>query len=53
MGRRNIFSDTCGFSTTFDILLFLVMISIAAIILLPEILGNTQAESALESIYTP
>ncbi len=49
MGRRNIFSDACGFSTTFDILLFLVMISIAAIILLPEILGNTQVESALES----
>ncbi|HEY9207229.1 MAG TPA: hypothetical protein VIO58_15055, partial [Candidatus Methanoperedens sp.] len=48
-GRRDICADTRGFSTTFDILLFLFMISIAAVILLPAITGNTQVESALET----
>ncbi len=45
----NIFKDTNGFSTTLDILLFLVMISIAAVILLPTITGNTQIKTAIES----
>ena len=48
-GQVNIFRDTDGFSTTLDILLFLVMISIAAVILLPTITGNTQIKAAIES----
>jgi hypothetical protein len=41
--------DTCGFSTTFDVILFLILISICAVILLPSITGNTQINSALSS----
>jgi competence protein ComGC len=44
-----IFNDTRGFSTTLDILLFLVMISIAAVILLPTIIGNTQIKNEIEA----
>ena len=47
--RRNISADTCGFSTTFDVLLFLMMVSVCAVILLPTITGSTQIRSALES----
>ena len=43
------YDDTNGFSTAFDIFLFLIMISISAMILLPSITGNTQIKSALES----
>lgn len=42
-------TDTSGFSTAFDIFLFLILVSICAIILLPSITGNTQIKSALES----
>src|SRR5665811_1848755 len=42
-------TDTCGFSTTFDVILFLVLISISAVILLPSMTGNTQINSALSS----
>lgn len=42
-------TDTCGFSTTFDVILFLILISISAVILLPSITGNTQINSALSS----
>ncbi|MFA4957388.1 MAG: hypothetical protein WC556_10510 [Candidatus Methanoperedens sp.] len=42
-------TDTCGFSTTFDVILFLILISICAVILLPSITGNTQINSALSS----
>ena len=42
-------NDTCGFSTTFDVILFLILISICAVILLPSITGNTQINSALSS----
>lgn len=46
----NTFSkDTRGFSTTLDIFLFLVMISISAVILLPTITGNTQVKSVIET----
>jgi len=48
-GKGIFLSDTCGFSTAFDIFLFLVLISISAVILLPSITGNTQIKSALES----
>jgi|SRR5659263_32858 len=47
--RSDFYKDTGGFSTTFDIFLFLIMISISAMILLPSITGNTQIKSALES----
>ncbi|MCX9084408.1 MAG: hypothetical protein OIN87_06390 [Candidatus Methanoperedens sp.] len=46
---RSILTDTCGFSTTFDIILFLILISISAVILLPSITGNTQVNSAIGS----
>ncbi len=46
---RSFFTDTCGFSTTFDVILFLILISICAVILLPSITGNTQINSALSS----
>ncbi len=42
-------TDTCGFSTTFDVILLLILISICAVILLPSITGNTQINSALGS----
>lgn len=42
-------SDTGGISTVIDIFLFLVMVSISAVILLPAITGNTQIKSAIES----
>src|SRR5659263_533984 len=42
-------TDTFGFSTTFDVILFLILISISAVILLPSITGNTQINSALSS----
>lgn len=48
-GKRIFITDTCGFSTAFDIFLFLVLVSISAVILLPSITGNTQIKSALES----
>jgi len=47
--ERIFITDTCGFSTAFDIFLFLVLVSISALILLPSITGNTQIKSALES----
>ncbi|KPQ41378.1 MAG: hypothetical protein MPEBLZ_04087 [Candidatus Methanoperedens nitroreducens] len=47
--KNGFYKDTGGFSTTFDIFLFLIMISISAMILLPSITGNTQIKSALES----
>jgi len=43
------FNDTNGFSTTFDIFLFLILISVCAVILLPSITGDVQIKSALES----
>ena len=50
MKRKNgFYKDTGGFSTTFDIFLFLILISISAMILLPSITGNTQIKAALES----
>lgn len=45
--NRPFLTDTCGFSTTFDVILFLILISISAVILLPSITGNTQINSAL------
>lgn len=42
-------NDTNGFSTTFDIFLFLILISISAVVLLPSITGDAQIKSALES----
>jgi hypothetical protein len=47
--ERSFLTDTCGFSTTFDVILFLILISISAVILLPSITGNTQINSALSS----
>jgi hypothetical protein len=47
--RISFLTDTCGFSTTFDVLLFLILISICAVILLPTFTGNTQINSALSS----
>ena len=47
--KINFYNDTEGFSTVFDIFLFLIMVSISAMILLPSITGNTQIRSALES----
>lgn len=46
---RSFLTDACGFSTTFDVILFLILISISAVILLPSITGNTQINSALSS----
>ncbi|MBU4139788.1 MAG: hypothetical protein KJ729_07625 [Euryarchaeota archaeon] len=45
----NFYSDTRGFSTTFDVLIFLVLISVAAVILLPTITGNIQVRSVIDS----
>jgi hypothetical protein len=47
--ERSFLTNTCGFSTTFDVILFLILISICAVILLPSITGNTQINSALSS----
>jgi hypothetical protein len=47
--ERSFLTDTCGFSTTFDVILFLILISICAVILLPSITANTQINSALGS----
>ncbi|MCX9082683.1 MAG: hypothetical protein OIN83_10845 [Candidatus Methanoperedens sp.] len=47
--RIGFYHDTKGFSTALDIFLFLILISISAMILLPSITGNTQIKSALES----
>lgn len=49
--KHNIFflNDSCGFSTTFDVILFLILISISAVILMPSNTGNTQINSALDS----
>ena len=41
--------DTRGFSTTIDVLIFLVLISIASVILLPTITGNIQVRSVMDS----
>ena len=46
--RIGFYHDTKGFSSALDIFLFLILISISAI-LLPSITGNTQIKSALES----
>ncbi len=46
---NKIFKDTRGFSTALDIFLFLVMISISAVILLPAITGNAQIKSVIET----
>lgn len=43
------YSDTRGFSTTIDVLIFLVLISIASVILLPTITGNIQVRSVMDS----
>jgi len=40
--EKSFLTDTYGFSTTFDVILFLILISISAVILLPSITGNTQ-----------
>ncbi len=47
--QMNFYLNEHGFSTTFDVLLFLVLISIAAVILLPTIIGNIQVKSVIES----
>lgn len=47
--RIGFYNDNKGFSTALDIFLFLILISISAMILLPSITGNTQIKSALES----
>ncbi len=47
--RRYFYSDVRGFSTVFDVFLFLLMVSICAVILLPALMGNIQVRSALES----
>lgn len=47
--RMDFYHDSKGFSTALDIFLFLILISISAMILLPSITGNTQIKSALES----
>jgi competence protein ComGC len=47
--QMDFYPDERGFSTTFDVLLFLVLISIAAVILLPTITGNIQVKSVIES----
>jgi competence protein ComGC len=45
----NFYSDTRGFSTTIDVLIFLVLISIASVILLPTITGNIQVRTVIDS----
>ena len=45
----NFYSDSRGFSTTIDVLIFLVLISIASVILLPTITGNIQVRSVMDS----
>lgn len=45
----NFYPDERGFSTTFDVLIFLVLISIAAVILLPTITGNIQIRAVIDS----
>lgn len=45
----NFFSDTGGFSTSIDVLIFLVLISIASVILLPTIAGNIQVQAVMDS----
>jgi competence protein ComGC len=47
--QMNFYSDARGFSTTFDVLIFLALISIAAVILLPTITGNIQVRSVIDS----
>lgn len=47
--QMNFYPDARGFSTTFDVLIFLVLISIAAVILLPTITGNIQIRSVIDS----
>ena len=47
--QMDFYTDESGFSTTFDVLLFLVLISIAAVILLPTITGNIQVRSVIDS----
>ncbi|MDO8727999.1 MAG: hypothetical protein Q7J35_18255 [Candidatus Methanoperedens sp.] len=42
-------SDARGFSTTIDVLIFLVLISIASVILLPTITGNIQVRAVMDS----
>jgi hypothetical protein len=49
ISNRSFLTDNYGFSTTFDVILFLILISISAVILLPSITGNTQINSALSS----
>lgn len=46
---RDFCRNTSGFSTIFDALLLLVMISIAGVILLPTITGNIQVRSVIDS----
>jgi len=43
------YNDKRGFSTTIDVLIFLVLISIASVILLPTITGNIQVRSVMDS----
>jgi competence protein ComGC len=51
MMKRQVYfySDSRGFSTTIDVLIFLVLISIASLILLPTITGNIQVKSVIDS----
>ena len=46
---ESLHSDIQGFSTTLDILLFLVMISIAAVVILPSMTGNAQIKTTMEA----
>lgn len=48
MNKSGFYNDNAGFSTIFDILIFLILISISAMLLLPSITGNIQVRSALE-----
>ncbi len=43
---KNIFTDRMAFSSTIDAMFFLVMISIAAVILLPSIMADNQYDAA-------
>ena len=47
--KQDLLADTRGFSTAFDIFLFLVLVSVSALILFPAMTGNTQIKSALGS----
>ncbi len=49
MNSWNFYRNAHGFSTIFDVLLLLVMISIAGVILLPAITGNIQIRSVIDS----